>query len=332
MTKQIVIPLDGSHLAEMALPHAVALAHANLFGLTLLRFAPPPVIVSSTAWAVAPAVNSYEDWEEEMTTEKAYLEAVALRLRSLGVEVKTHLLEDEPAQGIITFVEQHPEVAMIAMSTHGRSGLNRWVFGSVAEKVLHSSPVPLLLVRSKERDALPEDIPVPLYRNILVPLDGSEFAAQALEQARTLATCTNATLTLVSAVPEMPVFSEVVTAPAVPTDWEDETAATKSYLAQTEQRLKSEGFTVSCYTEYGPPAEVILRLADTVHADLIVMATHGRSGFARLWLGSVAVRVMQASTRPVLLVRAAARVVGREGVQTASSESKPEAEKAKIPV
>jgi nucleotide-binding universal stress UspA family protein len=174
----------------------------------------------------------------------------------------------------------------------------------VAEKVLHALSVPLLLVRSREDEMLPSEFTPPEYRSLMVSLDGSAFAEQALTQAEEIAAATGARITLVTAVPEGPVLGELVTPPALPTIWEDEADKMRSYLEQVAERLLADGLEVETRVEYGSPADVILQVADAVHADLVVMATHGRSGLPRLWLGSIAMKAVQVCHRPVLLVRA----------------------------
>jgi nucleotide-binding universal stress UspA family protein len=174
----------------------------------------------------------------------------------------------------------------------------------VAEKVLHALSVPLLLVRSREGEMLPPQFTLPTYKSLMVPLDGSEFAEQALPHAKRIAATTGATITLVTAVPEGAVIGELMTPPALPGIWEDEAARMKVYLEGIAERLRSDGLRADVCVEYGPPAEVVLHAADEVQADLVVMATHGRSGLPRLWLGSVAMKTVQVCRRPVLLVRA----------------------------
>jgi nucleotide-binding universal stress UspA family protein len=100
------------------------------------------------------------------------------------------------------------------------------------------------------------------------------------------------------------VLGELVTPPALPTIWDDEVDKMKSYLESVAERLRGDGLQVDVRVDYGPAADVILRVADAIHADLVVMATHGRSGLPRLWLGSVAMKTVQVCHRPVLLVRA----------------------------
>jgi nucleotide-binding universal stress UspA family protein len=318
MNKRIVVPLDGSRLAEMALPHAAALARANSYSLLLLHAAPLPEALSTAAWGVSPSVEVWRGdhelagpgagAEHDPEQGRRYLEAVAQRLQPLNLDVHTQLAQDEPTRAIISYAEQHPEVALIAMSTHGRSGLGRLVFGSVAEQVLHSSPVPLLLVRPVQERDIFDDLQVPHYASLLVPLDGSEFAAAALDHARALAHALDASLALMSAVPEHLLGLELAPVPVVPAEWANEQEMLTSYLEQTKLRLEAEDLRVQTRLEQAPPSEAIVRVAGEVHPDLIVMATHARTGLPRFLLGSVAMKVVQASICPVLLVRTKERV------------------------
>ena len=314
MKKQILVPLDGSALSERAIPHAVAHAHAMCRSLILVRAAPPPVTEGAIAWSAPPSVATWETWQTEIDVAQNYLWAAARRLEAEGLGIETAVLETEPAQGIINYAETHPEVAMIAMSTHGRSGLNRWVFGSVAERVIHAAPVPTLIVRahgevSTHGHGPDEEVHAQAqYRTIVVPLDGSEFAAQALNPANTVAGVLGATLVLVCAAPERPIYLGGVGMPPVEIEWQDEAAHMQAYLAEKAAELKAEGLKVETQVVYGPPAQTILDVCHNVGADLVVMATHGRSGFQRLWLGSVALKVLHSATQPLLLIRSKERV------------------------
>jgi len=292
----------------MILPHAVAYAQARGYGLALLHVVAPPAALDSNAWGVTPAVEIWEGWENEVEAGRHYLKVVAERLQPLGLEIRTHVLEDEAASCIVSHAENHPEVAIIAMSTHGRSGLGRLLLGSIAEKVLHSSPVPVLMARPPHKQNILDNIQVPEYRSLLVPLDGSEFAIQALAQAKTLAGELGASLTLVGAVAEAPLAFKLNTLITVPAEWTPERETMSAYLQQATNQLESEGFHVQAIVEYGPPADAILRAVENTQADLIVMSTHGRSGLSRIWLGSIAMKVVHGATSPVLLVRAKERV------------------------
>ena len=305
MQSKILVPLDGSPLAETVLPRAAAWARATSGVVLLTRVSAPAMVAPPTAWTIPTPLVGYEDTLHDMDLARDYLTDVALRLTTAGVEVETTGLDGDPAAAIVAYAEDHPEVTLIAMATHGRSGLSRWVLGSVAEKVLHAAPVPLLLVR-------PDSTAEPAAQQtgigtILVPLDGSIFAEQALESAYGVAHATGAALLLVSALPvpdDMAATDAGLTPAPVPAQYQAEVAQLTAYLEGQAQRLRLAGIVVETQIVSGRPADAILRAGAEAHADLIVMATHGRSGLQRLWLGSVAMKVVQGAILPVLMVRA----------------------------
>ncbi|MDQ6740172.1 MAG: universal stress protein, partial [Actinomycetota bacterium] len=166
---------------------------------------------------------------------------------------------------------------------------------------------PLRLVR---RPAPPPGAAAPaVYRTILGAVDGSPFAEEALDQAFALARVTGATLVLVGAV--APVFTG--TDPLPPALHQAATDDMQTYLARTALRLENLGLTVDTQLMHGPPAEAILATADRSGADLILLATHGRSGWQQVRFGSVALKVVQAAQQPVWLVRAGATPAPRLG-------------------
>jgi len=305
MQSKILVPLDGSPLAETVLPRAAAWARATSGVVLLTRVSAPSMVAPPTAWTIPAPLIGYEDTLHDMDLARDYLTDVALRLKQAGVEVETTGLDGDPAAAILAYVDEHPEVTLIAMATHGRSGLSRWVLGSVAEKVLHAAPVPLLLVRP---DGTAEPAPAQAgIRTILVPLDGSIFAEQALESAYGIARATSASLLLVSVLPvpdDMAATDGGLTPAPVLEQYQADVAQLTSYLEQQAQQLRMAGMVVETQIVNGRPADAILRAEAEARADLIVMATHGRSGLQRLWLGSVAMKVVQGATLPVLLVRA----------------------------
>jgi len=244
---------------------------------------------------------------EQAATEQAssYVADIVKRLVFDAVEVQTRVLEGDPAGEIMREALEDENVNVIAMATHGNSGFKRWVLGSVSEKVLHATPVPLLLVRpAHDQDVQGKILPVPPYTVILVPLDGSPFAEQALTQARLLAGRTGATLVLLSVL----LFSDAYSHEAVASEpWaiadRAEAERMSTYLSDTAHKLEEEGLRVRSQLVYGYPPEEILRISEELHADNVVMTTHGRSGLQGLWLGSVALKVVQGSRLPVLVIR-----------------------------
>jgi nucleotide-binding universal stress UspA family protein len=238
-----------------------------------------------------------------------YVVEIATRLANAGFTTQTEVVQGEAATAIVNYSKEHPSVRMIAMATHGRSGLGRLILGSVADRVLHTSPAPVLLVRTTgytdtniERAG---SAPTP-YKTILVPLDSSLLAEQALEHALDLATTEDTTILLVTVLPNpqqriglsdtfAPLWLEEVQ--------KSEANRLQDYLLATAQKLRRRGLKVQTETPTGNPAAAIIRTATKRHADMIVMTTHGRSGFQRLWLGSVATSIVHQSTCPLLLVR-----------------------------
>ena len=307
MQTEILVPLDGSLVAETALPPALALARALGGSLTLLRVTPPTLGAEPLAEAIQAPVITYRPRPQHRDEADAYLAGVTQRFASSGVPMRILVLRGDPATAIVQYAQEAPGVRLIAMATHGRSGVSRWVFGSVAEKVLRATPAPLLLVRPDDDGMAPPPMHALPYRTIIVPLDGSPFAEQALDQAYAVAAATGASLLLVAVAPEPDEFlaAEVGDIPV----WrlEDRLAETErldAYLQQQAARLINAGLTVEIQVRAGSPAQAILDTAEEAAADLIVMATHGRSGLQRLWLGSVALKVVQSARTPVLLVRA----------------------------
>lgn len=304
MQSQILVPLDGSTLAETVLPHAAVLAHVTGSTLILFRSVHVPVLVggpsgAGSALALAdPLVDAHEAAAHE------YLTTVARRLNQPHLAVHTLVNRGDPAPAILAWAMQEPPSRMVAMATHGQSGLSRWTLGSVVETVLHTIPTPLLLIRAQPSISPPASS----YRTIVVPLDGSPLAEQALGQVLPLVKATGATLRLVAVAP---VSADSAHGGATElaggtASHQDEAARLTAYLAQVAEQLQATRLAVQTQVRVGHPAEEILRFSDETDADLIAMSTHGRSSLQRFWLGSVALKVVQSAYRPVLLIRAGA--------------------------
>ena len=181
MLRQIIVPLDGSTLAEHVLPHASALARATSSSLVLLQVVPPLVHTRLATWSTSRSALS-QGHKEDFARAHTYLSRVEEGLRVEEVEVESRVREGDAAKVIASEVSQDSSIFLIAMSTHGRSGLERWFFGSVAERVLQTSPLPLLLIRPDEDLQLTQQPYRRTYRTVMVALDGSTPAEQALAQ------------------------------------------------------------------------------------------------------------------------------------------------------
>ena len=300
--RAILVPLDGSELAERALGPARQLAVAT--GATLL-------LVQVVPEHDRGAVTGLSDEIEEA---QRYLAGLACRLRAPGggesaPTILTQACSGDPAARIVREAEQwHTE--LIVMSTHGRGGLGRLVRGSVADAVLRASSVPVLLVpaRCGAVRGLVGDV-------VLAPVDGSAFAEVALGRAAELARELCAPLVVLHAVhyPPTPVEGLAPTFAMI-----DELMADgRAYVDGLVAQVRRAGVDARGEVVVGLPAGVILDRAERLNAAAVVMATHGRGGLSRLAFGSVADEVLRHVRRPLLLLRplgaAAAERSGRDG-------------------
>jgi nucleotide-binding universal stress UspA family protein len=315
LMKTILVPLDGSILAEQALPYARMLAHVLNAHIQLLRVVPDiereSLLVDSLATMyVGEIAASYQERDQQILQglrehAETYLDAQQEQLRMSGVEIGTTVRIGPPAE-IIVEVATHLDTAMIVMATHGYSGLQRWAIGSVADKVVHATHTPVLLVRSPTTPILEE----PRLERIIVPLDGSALSRQALPIAAELAQHAQAQVILMHAIdplaeayPSAHALSQSLAHPDRLLHEMVETAGHQ--LGQVAGTLtKDSNVTVTPMALIGYPAEVIVDEAERRHASLIVMATHGYSGLRRWTLGSTADKVLHSTRTPLLIIRA----------------------------
>jgi nucleotide-binding universal stress UspA family protein len=301
MFERILIPLDGSRRAELILGQVARILRRKDSEVLLLRVVevPSDVRLGHSPRAMCRAC------ELERAEARQYIRDLVRKLEGRGVNVRGSVAEG-PAAATILEQAKLERATLIAMTTHGRGGVSRWLVGSVAEKVARASTVPLLLIRSFRptplgdlQSAPPEELP---FRMILVPTDGSPAASRAIGPAAELAELFDAGVTVLHVEVPLPVLGtgEMGMTPAfrqTPSEKDPATAAPAG-------RLAGHGLAVRRRTVLGYPAEAILDLAHAEEVDLIAMATHGRSGFSRWFLGSVAERVLRHAAVPLLLVRA----------------------------
>ncbi|MBS1251776.1 MAG: Universal stress protein F [Anaerolineales bacterium] len=295
MIKKILVPLDRSELAAQALPYA-KLQSVKFGAEIMLLWVTEPLPAAVEANRAAAELHEVEARAE------SYLEDVAKTLSGEGFCVEYCTCSGMPADSIITFADTE-NIDLIVMSTHGRSGLGRWVYGSVADKVLRAADVPVLLIRATEEAAAAAR---PACKRLLVPLDGSELAEQALPYAELLAHAFGAEVILLQ-VPTLPPYVSLGpdATMLVPSLLSDAYAEADAYLANVERRLRAKGLSVhKAAVEPGAVAETIIDYTHEAGVDYIVMSTHGRSGLRRWVYGSVADRVLRGADAPVLLVRA----------------------------
>jgi len=297
MFERILVGLDGSPLAESILTYVGSLAKGLDAQVTLLHIVPmSPGLRSSDSYRFfGPLI------QQEETQAYGYLRRVMQRLSEAEIKVQSQVLIGDAAAEIVR-AAQHETMDLIALATHGRSGLRRWVYGSVAEKVLHTTRTPLLLVRPSEEHAQP---PSQVTR-VVVPLDGSPLAETVLPIAEALATRCKIPLVLLRVV-EIVAFTFVDPMGMTGVNYQalldsfQETA--DSYVNELASKVREKGTTVETATPMGLPAEKIVEYSHEYPGSLVVMATHGRSGVAEVVMGSVARRVVQHGDTPTLVVR-----------------------------
>ncbi len=215
------------------------------------------------------------------------------------------------AEEILRYADENA-IDLILMANHGRSGVKRWTMGSVADKILRASKVPVFLVHAENENTVPYDR-WPGH-TILVPLSGSDVSASIIPHAIMLAkqkgTTVNVVLMEVCEPPVAPsYYSPELT--GVPLNWgqfiEQEMVRSKEaaqkYLSGVETQFKDAGIPVSSMVLTGKPAEEIINYGNNNPYTVFLMATHGRSGLSRLVYGSVAESVLFDITNPIVLVR-----------------------------
>jgi len=197
MLDHILVPLDGSRVAECVLPHAAALARAFDAHVTLLRS-----VAQGRATDLGQTIDPLR-WRMRKTEAKSYLEDVKRRLREAKLQAEEVTLEGQAADSVIEFAHEH-DVDLILLSSHGQSGLSRWNISSVVQKIILRAYMPVMIVRAYR--AIPDDVTNLRYEQVLVPLDGSQRAECVLPLASQLADFYNAQLLLAHAVskPEVP--------------------------------------------------------------------------------------------------------------------------------
>jgi nucleotide-binding universal stress UspA family protein len=286
MYTSILVPLDGSELAEQILPYARCFAEALRIPVRLLRVNEPGSTVPD-AFARAGA---------------DYLAEVAENVFSGSAAVSRHVELGKPAEVIVERAGSESGT-LIAMATHGLSGIQRLFLGSVAYKVVHMAKNPMLLIRpEQERDSMK---PIQLS-TLFVPLDGSGLAEAICPVAIGLAAHLNLEVLLVrvyASPGESPVIGDGVILDVAHRMRDRIREEVETYLDGKVQRFQADGLRrVSSLAIEGDAAGEIIDLAKTPN-NLITMSTHGRSGLQRWVLGSVAEKVIHYSGVPVLLIR-----------------------------
>lgn len=303
MYTKIVVPLDGSPLAEGILPYTRFLAKALGVPVELLHAVDPEAI----SILVSPQFGRYVDVVEADMKQSAvdYLKPLKGSFPDPS-KVECSVSIGKAAQVIIDRAAAQTGT-LIAMATHGLSGMRRWLLGSVADKVLHLTSNPLLLARPNKKV---ETAGVAQLKTVVVPLDGSPLAESVLPHVSALAKEMRLEVVLLRAY-TLPTSSYFVGEGYVHPDLgqliEHMREGAKDYLEGKVRQLNAEGLDrVSYLVPEGNAAEQVIEIAQQTSDNFVAMCTHGRSGVGRWVLGSVTGRVVTHSGDPVLVIRAPA--------------------------
>ncbi len=314
MYKTMLVPLDGSKLAEVVFNYAKELAgRLNIDPIFLHICAPDEA-------ELLPMYRIYVEHSAEVVERESQevQKEISTQRRKKVIKAKGEVVIGYPAEEILRYAEKN-KTDLILMATHGRSGITRWAMGSVAEKVLQASKIPVLLVQA----GIPEETIYDKLKkpSILVPLDGSKLAESVLPHVEMIArqhgTEVIGVVLLRICEPEsiLSPVSYYLTPPSyppkTPVKWDDyvkqETARFElnctKYLQEIAKRLTEAGLRVRIEVRMGKPADEIVGYATKNPHSLLVMATHGRSGLTKWAYGSVTDKVLHGISIPILLVR-----------------------------
>jgi nucleotide-binding universal stress UspA family protein len=300
--RSVLVPLDGSPFAEQALPWAAAIAGAARarLRLTLVHQSPsPPPLDAATGRLYTRIELSLRKVQRE------YLAKVADQVRrEHGVQVAKVTLQGTPAPALARYVgEMDPEI--VVMTTHGAGGIRRAWLGSVADQLVRSLEIPMLIIRPREADQVPAGVAA--LQEILVALDGSRRAEAALPPAATLALLLRAKLALVRVVQPVVPFTDPVR--PFPLGFDEELtrlsrAEAQDYLDDVAEWLNAAGVPASAAAVVGSSAfGAIQDAARAPGTGIIALATRGRGGLPRMVLGSVADKLVRGGELPVLVTR-----------------------------
>ncbi len=298
MYTRILIPLDGSKLAEQALPYARFFARTLEIPVELLQAADPEMLALLTD----PAHSRYADtvWADKINSGRDYLETIARSFRGPPVQC---LVEKGKAEDVVIDAAAADKNTLIVMATHGRSGIQRWLLGSVADKVLHASSNHMLLVRASGQGRTGGEA---ILKAVVVPLDGSSMAERCLPYVEELAKKMALRVIFLRAY----ALPSSVTGDEYGTYMEELVKQLESeardYLATKINEAEERGLSdVVSVVKFGFGADEIITLARDTGDNFVAMCTHGRSGVQRWVLGSVTERVVRHSGDPVLVIRGA---------------------------
>lgn len=324
MFQKIVVPLDGSELAERAVPIAARIARSTGASLILVRVVYPPIRYDSYTYMLIKPEEFYSEVaEEEVEVARNYLRRVAMSEPLAGIEVEIHTVASPIVAEAILETTQKTQSNLIILCSHGYTGLKRWALGNVAQKLTRHSTIPVLVLREKSDGHEQLYTTNPQTVHVLIALDGSPLSETAIEPAIHLGVALSVpehivvNLIQVLALQEITGIMKIYEASAAAR--ERFIAETQAYLEEIKKKILIDNPTyrnLTVTTEVLVHDDVAGALVEREHHinagpqtpnaaecfDMMALTTHGRSGLQRWALGSIAERVLNATKLPLLIV------------------------------
>jgi nucleotide-binding universal stress UspA family protein len=289
--QRILVPLDGSELAEKALKPAVVIAESMDGDLLCLQ------VVTGLTLDLDPRLNQ-RVIEARKYAANLYFNSLKSRYSKTKRPIETEIAVGYAPKVITDSAREHG-IDLIVLSSHGRTGLARWVYGNVTAKILRHAPCDTLIVRT-----LAPATELFSTKRLLVPLDGSKLAERALRPAIALASTLDMEILLLRVSPLIPVGLEPMSSRSMFDELEararDEAL---TYLQSIHSSLEQHGVPISVETITGPEAATIVDYAKKYQVDLIVMSSHGHTGIGLWLMGSVSEKVLRKASCATLVVR-----------------------------
>ena len=290
--RRIIVPTDFSDLSDIAMRSAVALGRRDSASIHLLHVIRLPFLHTNYDVNVPEAI-----WEGIRKGTQERMDAARKQLLEAGVAEVEQIVSESlrPAEAIEKFAEER-EADLVVMATHGRAGIKHSFIGSITERTLRTSSVPVLAIKDTGAEGLP-------IRRILVPTDFSPPSQEATRLACSLAERFGAAIDVLYVLEGWPGYLQFASAEAI--DFETRAqAAMGDRLESVKTEMSRSNLSVSAHLRKGIAADVIVDEADRLGADLIVMGTHGHRGIAHLALGSVTERSLRMAPCSVLTTHA----------------------------
>jgi nucleotide-binding universal stress UspA family protein len=302
MFNTILVPLDGSQLADCVLPHVAAVGRSFDAEITLLR------MMEKNLAGTSAQLFDLLNWQINKTRAMLYLEKTKVRFQESGLRAQTTIREGLVAEGIMEYA-QNQGTKLIVLSSHGRNGLTQWGVSSITQKIILSVQTSLLIIRAHQYGAHSGKLSeAPAYRHILVPLDGSQRAENVLPIIIQLAQFHKSQIHLAQVVQTPEMASQLPPTPE-DIDLSNRVVARNQekagrYLEQVKSRSYLEGINVQTHLVISDnPIDALHQLTDQENIDMVALSAHGYSGNHQWPYGSLVTNFILYGKVPLLVVQ-----------------------------